>query len=76
MLAFHKANPAPRKPARRPVVHKIASELTGQVFEFTHPDDAVEREPNLHPSDVGAETRALSDVALALLNANEFVYVY
>lgn len=76
MLVFHRANPAPGKRAKQPLVHKITSELTGQVFLFTQPEEPVAMEANLHPSEVSAETRALSDVALVLLNANEFVYVY
>jgi hypothetical protein len=75
-LAFHKANPAPAKVAAKPLVHKITSELTGQTSEFIQPEDAAPFEANLHPSEVGPETRALSDVALMLMNANEFVYLY
>jgi hypothetical protein len=29
----------------------------------------------VHPSDVPPQTRALADLALVLLNSNEFVYV-
>jgi len=76
MLAFHKSNPAPPKMAAKPLVHKITSELTGQTSEFVQPEDTAPFEANLHPSEVAAETRALSDVALMLMNANEFVYVY
>ena len=76
MLAFHRANPAPAKAAAKPLVHKITSELTGQTSEFVQPEDAAPFEANLHPSEVGPETRALSDVALMLMNANEFVYLY
>jgi hypothetical protein len=30
----------------------------------------------LKPWDVSAETRALADICLVLLNSNEFIYVY
>ncbi len=76
MLELHRKNPAAPREADKPLVHKITSELTGQVFEFRQPRDPAPYEHNLHASEVGAETRALADVALALLNSNEFVYVY
>ena len=76
MAAYHKANAAPAKPERKPLAHKITSELTGETFEFVQQEDPLPFEPNLHSSDVGPETRALSDLALVLLNSNEFVYVY
>jgi mono/diheme cytochrome c family protein len=73
---FHRATPPPSKPARKPVVHQITSELTGETFRFEQQEDPTEYEENLHPSQVTPETRALADLALVLLNANEFVYVY
>ena len=75
MLAMHSARPAPPRPPERPLVHKITSELTGQVFEFTQPRDPAPYEHNLHPSEVSPETRALADIALVLMNSNEFVYL-
>jgi hypothetical protein len=76
MLAYHQTNPPPSQPQPRPLVHKITSELTGQTSEFVQAPDPAPYEANLHPSEVGPATRALSDVTLMLLNANEFVYVY
>ena len=76
MAKVHAATPPPPKPRPTRVVHTITSELTGERFQFTHPEDPSEFEPNLHPSDVTAEVRAMADVALVLLNSNEFVYVY
>jgi hypothetical protein len=76
MLALHRAKPAAPRAPERPIVHKITSELTGQVFEFTQPRDPAPYEYNLHASQVSAETRALADIALALMNSNEFVYLY
>ena len=71
--AEHKAQP------RRPpddVVHHITSELTGEKFEFVQPAYSGPYEHNPHPSEATPETRALADLALALFNSNEFVYVY
>ena len=73
---WHRKTPPPAKPARKPVIHKIISELTGQVAEFVQQGEPENYEANLHPSDVKPETRALADFMLALLNSNEFVYVY
>jgi hypothetical protein len=73
--AYHRAHPAPGRPSPKPVVHMITSELTGERFQFTQQEDLEEYEHNLHPSEVGPETRALADLALVLLNSNEFVYM-
>jgi len=76
LLAQHTAAaPAPRA-AARPVVHSITSELTGEQHKFTHPESPAAYEHNLHPSEVTPKARALGDIALALINSNEFVYVY
>lgn len=76
MEAYHRAHPAPPKAAPKPIVHTITSELTGESFRFVQQENPVEYEANLHPSEVSPEVRALSDFTLALLNTNEFVYLY
>jgi hypothetical protein len=76
MTAYHRQTPPPTKPAKRPLVHKITSELTGESHEFVQQEDPSPFEENLHASEVSPEVRALADFALALLNSNEFVYVY
>ncbi|MBI3461765.1 MAG: PSD1 domain-containing protein [Planctomycetes bacterium] len=58
------------------VVRDHVGELTGAKFEFTEDWSDLPHEPNLQPADVTAEVRALTEVCLVLLNANEFVYVY
>ena len=76
MTAHHRRNPArPRQPPDD-IVHHITSELTGERFEFVQPAYSGPYEDNPHPSEAAPETRALADLALALLNSNEFVYVY
>lgn len=76
MTAHHAGNPvAPRKPPKD-VVYHITSELTGERFEFVQPAYSGAFEHNPHPSEASPETRALADLALALFNSNEFVYVY
>jgi hypothetical protein len=76
LTQYHRAAPPPPKPERKPVVHQITSELTGETFRFEQQEDPVEFEENLHPSQASPETRALADVALVLLNSNEFLYIY
>ena len=76
-MAAHHADHAaqPRQPPDD-VVHHITSELTGEKFEFVQPAYSGPYEHNPHPSEATPETRALADLALALFNSNEFVYVY
>jgi len=67
-------------PAQQPpleVRREAIEENTGEKFSFneklhTYADFV----PDLQPAEVDARTRALADVCLALLNANEFAYVY
>ena len=60
----------------REVRRDAVEENTGERFSFQEKlhayDDFV---PDLQPADVPVHTRALADVCLALLNANEFSYV-
>ncbi len=52
-------------------------ENTGEKFSFHEKlPGYADFIPDLQPSDVDAQTRALADVCLALLNSNEFAYLY
>jgi hypothetical protein len=59
------------------VTRSLVEEFTGKPFQFTELlnvyNDYV---PDPKPWTVSAETRALADVCLLLLNSNEFMYVY
>ena len=76
MAARHAERPAPPRQPPDDVVHHITSELTGERFEFVQPAYGGPYEHNPHPSEASPEIRALADLALALFNSNEFVYVY
>ena len=76
LTALHRRNPPPARAAPKPVVHTITSELTGASVRFQQQEDPAPYEANLHPDQVGPETRALADLALVLMNSNEFVYLY
>ena len=59
------------------VRREAVEENTGEKFAFDETLHAyADFIPDLQPGDCEARTRALGDVCLALLNANEFVYVY
>lgn len=67
----------PRREWPTEVIREAVEENTGEPFKFTERlfvyDDY---EPDLQPHQVDAVTRGLADVCLALLNSNEFIYVY
>ena len=69
-----------KPPTQKPpleVRRDAVEENTGEKFSFNEKLHAyAEFVPDLQPSDVPAHTRALADVCLALLNSNEFAYVY
>ena len=59
------------------VRREAVEENTGERFSFHEKLHAYsEFVPDLQPSDVPLRTRALADVCLAILNSNEFAYVY
>ena len=66
-----------RRPIRRKSSRSLVEEFSGDTFEFDEMlpvfEDYV---PDAKPATVSAETRAMADMCLLLLNANEFVYVY
>lgn len=76
LAKLHTAAPAPPRPEPKPVVHTITSELTGEQHRFVHQEDPATYEHNLHPSETTPSIRALAGIILALLNSNEFAYVY
>ena len=70
------ARPASAKPPLE-VRREAVEENTGEKFSFSEKLHAnADFIPDLQPGDVPAHTRALADVCLALLNSNEFAYVY
>ena len=76
MTAHHAENPAAARRLPEDIVHTITSELTGERFEFVQPAYTGPYEHHPHPSEMPPGTRAWADLALALFNSNEFVYVY
>jgi len=61
----------------REVLREAVEENTGEKFTFLEPlEVAADFVSDLKSVDASPETRALADVCLVLLNANEFAYVY
>ena len=72
---------AKRKPKARTypteVIRSANEENTGQTFTFVEKlFEYQDYQPDLQPHQVNARTRGFADLCLALLNANEFLYVY
>ena len=67
----------PSEAPPREIVREAIEENTGENFTFVERLYALDDfEPDLQPSEVSLQTRALADVCLVLMNSNEFVYVY
>jgi hypothetical protein len=59
------------------IVREAIEENTGERFSFTEKLPAyADFVPDLQARDVSPSTRALADICLALLNSNEFLYLY
>ncbi len=67
--------PAPT-PWPTSITRSLVEEFSGQPFEYEEILPVFEKyEADAGPADVSAETRALADLCLLLLNTNEFLYV-
>ncbi|MEW4568970.1 DUF1553 domain-containing protein [Tautonia sp. JC769] len=76
MTARHHAVAITPKALPTTVSRRAVDENTGEPFTFTEDLESVrDYVPDLQPSDVDPETRALADVCLVLLDANAFLYV-
>ena len=59
------------------ITRSLVEEFSGKPFEYEEILPAYENyQPNIKPAAVEPSTRALADMCLVLLNANEFVYLY
>ena len=77
MQAYHKGHKPEAVEYPTQVTRSLVEEFTGEPFEFIEKLNVYEDYvPDAKPWTVDADTRALADVCLLLLNSNEFVYVY
>ncbi len=76
MLNLHSNFDPTPVPVPKKVKREMVEELTGEPFEFVEELDSMDKFiPDLKPWDVGAKTRALSEICLVLFNSNEFLYL-
>jgi hypothetical protein len=77
MKAYHAEHEPEEVEYPKQVVRSLVEEFTGEPFEFIEKLNVYEDYvPDPKPWTVSADTRALADVCLLLLNSNEFMYVY
>ncbi|MEZ6123289.1 MAG: PSD1 and planctomycete cytochrome C domain-containing protein [Planctomycetaceae bacterium] len=76
MVTYHRRTPAKEVTYPTEITRSLVEEFSGQVFEYQEILPVFESYvADKKPADVAPETRALADVCLLVLNANEFVYV-
>ena len=77
MTTHHKRHPPEAIHPPSYLDRTVVEEMSGLALQYKEPldvyDDYV---PHKKPWDVGPEVRALADLCLALMNSNEFIYVY
>jgi hypothetical protein len=77
LLPKHQAHTPTRPDYPKQITREAVEENTGEKFTFTETLHAyTDFTPDLQPADTSPETRSLAEIALVLLNSNEFVYVY
>lgn len=77
MQAYHSEHAPEKIEYPTQVVRSLVEEFTGEIFEFIEKLNVYENYiPDAKPWSVDADTRALADVCLLLLNSNEFLFVY
>ncbi len=76
MCEHHRTHKPARRDLPKRIVRSRIAEFSGSRVEIVEEWDASSYERNLQPSQVPAETRALAEICLVLLNSNEFVYLH
>ncbi|MCR9201316.1 MAG: PSD1 and planctomycete cytochrome C domain-containing protein [Planctomycetaceae bacterium] len=77
MQAYHRDVTPEKVEYPRFVTRSLVEEFTGKPFEFIEKLNVYDGyTPDAKPWTVDADTRALADVCLLLLNSNEFLFVY
>ena len=77
MKKYHMETPSPAREYPRSIEREMFEEMTGAHFTFSEELDIYNNYiPDLHMDDISPDTRALADLAVVLINSNEFMYVY
>ncbi|QEG39838.1 PSD1 and planctomycete cytochrome C domain-containing protein [Roseimaritima ulvae] len=76
MLPYHQQHPPQPVSYPTEITRSLVEEFSGDTFEYQEILPIFESyQADKKPSEVSAETRALADMCLLLLNTNEFMYV-
>ena len=77
MTAHHEAHPPKERPLPTEITLSRVAEKTGETEYFQFPLEGLkDYERDLQSWEVDAQTRALAELSLVLLNSSEFLYVY
>ncbi|MEE2685547.1 MAG: PSD1 and planctomycete cytochrome C domain-containing protein [Planctomycetota bacterium] len=77
MLVHHQQTIPLRTDPPTVLARSLVEEFSGKAFHYEERLDVYEDyQPHVKPWDVSAETRALADLCLVLMNSNEFIYIY
>jgi hypothetical protein len=74
MLQHHRTHPSTPTTLPTKIARHMVEEMTGEEVSW---DEALDQDyqRDLMPADVDAETRALAELCLVLMNSNEFLYL-
>jgi hypothetical protein len=78
MLAHHRTQSPSPIPLPQTVARHMVEEMTGEDVQWDEPLDGLkdyQRDLRAWDADADAETRALAELCLVLLNSNEFLHV-
>ena len=76
-VAYHKQNLPVKNEYPKSIQRSHVEEMSGISFDYTERLDIYENfESDIKMWEVSAETRALADLCLILINSNEFAYIY
>ncbi len=79
MTTYHQSHPPKPVPPPRSIARHMVEEMTGEEFSWTEQLDIYANPKfvsDVKPCQVDAQTRALAEICLVLMNSNEFLYVY
>ncbi|WP_404306625.1 PSD1 and planctomycete cytochrome C domain-containing protein [Neorhodopirellula lusitana] len=76
MVTYHESTTPAAVTYPKSITRSLVEEFSGDIFEYEEILPVFENyTPDTKPVDVNANTRALADVCLLLLNTNEFIYL-
>ena len=76
MAEHHRRTPPVREALPKQIVRDRIAEFSGARVQVVEDWNPAGYEANLGPWEVSAQTRALAELCLVLLNSNEFLYLH